>query len=81
MTEAWLQEAGKSMERLKWLVLRRFSVLPRDASAQRMTEADFVWCGLQMLLDASGGHGLETGEGGVNGSFDAARFENMEAGA
>ena len=81
MTEAWLREAGSGMERLKWLVLRSFSVLPGDRAAQSMTEADFVWCGLQMLLDAGEQIGRETPEGGVNERFDAAHFEEMEAGA
>ena len=81
MTEAWLQEASGSMERLKWLVLRRFSMLPGDRAARNMTDADFVWCGLQMLLDAGEMPEGLSREGSVNAQFDAARFERLGVGA
>ena len=80
MTETWLQAASGSMERLKWLVLRRFSVLPGDKAARSMTDADFVWCGLQMLLDAGEMPEGFSREGSVNASFDAERFARMEVG-
>lgn len=81
MTGAWLKEASDSMERLKWLVLRRFSVLPGDEAARNMSDADFVWCGLQMLLDAGEMPEGFSREGSVNAGFDAERFASLEVGA
>lgn len=38
------------MSRLKWRVLKQFGTLPSDA--EKMTDADYVFCGLNMLMDA-----------------------------
>ena len=45
-----LQDA--EFERLKWRVLRAFSVLPGEARAKRMTDRDYLYCAAQMMLDA-----------------------------
>lgn len=79
MTEAWLPAAAEGMERLKWLVLKRFSVLPGDKAARCMTDADYVWCGLQMLLDAET-VGTPNGETGGNPGFSAEKFEELGGG-
>ena len=76
MTEAWLPAAAEGMERLKWLVLKRFSVLPGDRAARNMRDADYVWCGLQMLLDAAPG-GTPKGETGGNPGFSPEKFEAL----
>lgn len=38
-------------ERLKWRVLRAFGVLPSERRAQEMTEADYLYCVMQLTLD------------------------------
>lgn len=45
-----LQDA--EFERLKWRVLKSFGVLPNEARAKRMTDADYLYCAAQMMLDA-----------------------------
>ena len=38
-------------ERLKWKVLRAFGVLPSEKRAKDMTEGDYLYCVLQLMLD------------------------------
>ncbi len=38
-------------ERLKWRVLRAFSALPTERRAREMTDADYLYCALQLALD------------------------------
>ena len=39
------------MERIRWRVLRAFCVLPSEERAKTMTEGDYLYCALQLLLD------------------------------
>lgn len=43
--------AQKPYERLKWRVLRSFSVLPSSPAAREMTDADYLYCALHTVLD------------------------------
>ncbi len=43
--------AAKPYERLKWRVLRSFSVLPSSKAARAMTDADYLYCALHAVLD------------------------------
>lgn len=43
--------AQSPYERLKWRVLRQFGVLPSEARARQMTDGDYLYCVLQMMLD------------------------------
>lgn len=38
-------------ERLKWKVLRAFGVLPSEQRAKQMTDGEYLYCVLQMMLD------------------------------
>ena len=38
-------------ERLKWKVLKAFSVLPSSAQARQMTRGDYLYCAMQLRLD------------------------------
>ena len=38
-------------ERLKWKVLRAFGVLPSEQRAKDMTDGEYLYCVLQMMLD------------------------------
>ena len=80
MTEAFLSAAATGMERLKWLVLRAFHTLPGDSAARGMSDADYVWCGLQMLLDQRVRQGADGGEAGDNPAFDPRRFQALRGG-
>jgi hypothetical protein len=44
--------AAQPLERLKWRVLRSFSVLPSAPEARAMTDGDYLQCALHTLLDA-----------------------------
>lgn len=39
------------MERIRWYVLKAFGVLPTEKRAREMTEGDFLYCALQLMLD------------------------------
>lgn len=39
------------MERIRWYVLKNFGVLPTEKRAREMTEGDFLYCALQLMLD------------------------------
>lgn len=69
--------AADPMERLRWLVLRRFGVLPFSEQARGLSDEDFVMCGAHMVLDARGSSRGGYDEGGVNASFDEDRFKNL----
>ena len=38
-------------ERLQWRVLKAFGALPTEARAREMTDRDYLWCALNLLLD------------------------------
>lgn len=38
-------------ERLKWRVLKEFGALPAEERARKMTDRDFLWCVLNLMLD------------------------------
>lgn len=65
------------LERLRWLVLKRFGVLPFSEQARELSDEDFVVCGAHMVLDARGSSRGGYGEGGVNASFDEDRFNSL----
>jgi hypothetical protein len=64
-----------SMERLRWLVLREFSVLPSSRAARRMSDADCLRFACHMLLDRRAGAGA--GEE-YNPAFDPDRFIKLK---
>lgn len=39
------------MERIRWRVMKTFGVLPSEKRAREMTEGDYLYCALQMMLD------------------------------
>ena len=62
-----------SMERMRWLVLREFGVLPNSRAARKMGDGDVLFCAMNMLLDRrSVGAGDESNPG-----FDPARFQRL----
>lgn len=38
-------------QRLRWRVLREFGALPTEKRARDMTEEDYLWCAVNLLLD------------------------------
>lgn len=69
--------ASDPMERLRWLVLKRFGVLPFSEQARGLSDGDFVVCGAHMVLDARGSLPRGQSEGSVNASFDEDRFRSL----
>ena len=43
--------AAQPRQRLKWRVLKTFGALPTEARVREMTEEDYLWCAVQLLLD------------------------------
>ncbi len=74
------QLEGNALERLKWLVLREFNVLPGSKTAGEPSDEDFIICGAHMVLDRRLSYDAPTGEGEMNGSFDEERFSRLSGG-
>lgn len=60
-----------AMERLRWLILREFCVLPGSSAEREMSDGDVIFAGVNMVLDR------ETAHGGENLSFDEDRFRKI----
>ena len=43
--------AAQPRQRLKWRVLKTFGALPTEQRVREMTEEDYLWCAVQLLLD------------------------------
>ncbi len=43
--------AARPRQRLKWRVLKAFGALPTEQRVREMTEEDYLWCAVQLLLD------------------------------
>ncbi len=49
---ALVEKLGREpMERIRWKVLKTFGVLPSENRAREMTEGDYLYCVLQLMLD------------------------------
>ncbi len=68
------------LERLKWLVLREFRILPGSRTALEMSDEDVIKCGAHMVLDQKMRFEAEISERGRNGSFDEQRFSELAEG-
>lgn len=63
----------EAMERLRWLVLREFRVLPGSEAARQARDEDIIFAGVNMVLDMEGGGAFEENPG-----FDERRFMEMK---
>lgn len=71
---------GDYLERLKWLVLREFRILPGSKLAKETSDEDFVLCGAHMVLDNRLCSDVSNLEAGLNGAFDESRFRVLSEG-
>lgn len=71
---------GDKLERLKWLVLREFGVLPGSAAACELSDEDYLRCGAHLLLDLRQGRAGNGAEEGENPSFDPEQFSGLSEG-
>lgn len=62
------------LERLKWLVLREFGVLPGSEAARQLSDEDYLRCGAHLLLDLRQSRDRTNDEEAKNSAFDAGRF-------
>lgn len=46
------QLEGDCLERLKWLVLREFRILPGSKMACELSDENFILCGAHMVIDS-----------------------------
>lgn len=75
------QAAGLSaFDRLRWLVLRRFGVLPGSSLERGMSQKDFIFAGLNMVLDSGTAQSKNPPPPSVNPAFDEAKFLSMKGG-
>ena len=63
-----------SFERLRWLVLSKFRVLPGSNAAKELSDEDFIFCGAHMVLDMRLSSENPDLESGLNHTFDQKRF-------
>ncbi|MBP8640801.1 MAG: hypothetical protein KBI01_07890 [Oscillospiraceae bacterium] len=68
---------GDYLERLKWLVLREFRILPGSKTACELSDEDFVLCGAHMVIDFRLRCNSSKSEGGRNSAFDDNRFKEL----
>ena len=62
----------EAIERLRWLVLREFRVLPGSEAARQVRDEDIIFAGVNMVLDMEGG-GREENHG-----FNETRFRELK---
>lgn len=79
LAELTRELANSPVERLKWQVLRAFGALPTERRARKMTDRDYLWCALNLLLDASEPE-TEAAAAGENASFDEERYQRLSRG-
>ncbi len=80
LAELTRELANSPVERLKWQVLRAFGALPTERRAKKMTDRDYLWCALNLLLDAPETEIAVGAAGGENASFDEERYERLSRG-
>lgn len=71
--------AKDPMERLRWLVLSGFGIVPGSRKAMGISDWDILCCAAHMVID-SRASAANTGEQGENGSFDKERFKRLSEG-
>lgn len=62
------------LERLKWMVLCFFGVLPGSEAARGLRDEDYVICGAHMLIDAGRPSAVCADEACANLGFDESRY-------
>ena len=78
MTEELLEALGSdARERLRWMVLREFGVLPGSREAEALTDTELLRCAGHLVLDLRRSR-RRNEEGGQNTAFDAARYERLK---
>lgn len=70
--------SADSLGRLRWRVLREFGVLPGSRPARKLSDAQVVFCGLNLLLDQTAAN-IEPPPD-FNPAFDDSRFANLQTG-
>lgn len=72
---------GDAVQRLKWIVLREFGILPGSKQARELKDKDFVICGANMVLDGRLRSRGGCVEGARNVCFDEKRFSELLEGS
>ena len=65
------------LERLRWLVLCFFGVMPGSAVAGELSDENCVICGAHMVIDARRRSLIYADEACVNSGFDESRYFNL----
>lgn len=66
--------ASQPMERLRWLVLKEFEILPYSESAKTVTDDDILKMAAHMVLDAR--QGVWEGQ---NPTFSVEKFTEVQS--
>jgi len=65
------------LERLRWIVLREFRVLPGSNAARELSDENFITCGAHMVLDLRLSSENFNSERGQNEAFSEERFTRL----
>jgi hypothetical protein len=65
-----------AFDRLRWLVLVRFGVMPGSDAERSVQRGDILFAGLNMVLDKNQG----AFDGESNPDFDTRRFDELRRG-
>jgi len=68
---------SEPLERLRWLVLREFRVLPGSDAARELSDEDFIVCGAHMVLDLRLSSENSDSDRGRNEAFSEERFSRL----
>lgn len=69
--ESLKKKLNTDFEQVRWSVLKKFNKLPSDLSVKNMSEYDYIYCYIHMLLDNENSYT----EGSSNISFDAEEYK------
>ena len=69
--------SGDDLDRLRWLVLCKFRVLPGSKRAKEVSDEDILFCGAHMLIDSLPDIERTACESGSNADFDIERYNTL----
>jgi hypothetical protein len=80
--ETWKETLARlPRQRLRWRVLRAFGALPTEKRAREMTDREYLWCAVNLLLDREGREEKPfPTPAEENPSFDMSRFLALKEG-
>lgn len=70
---------GDPWERLRWMVMREFGVLPGSREERALSNVELLRCGAHMVLDVRAfARDGDSAEASSNPAFDSHRFAGLK---